>query len=56
MKSSHEGPESLQGLKSVTFPQINQRMMVCGVLDNFLDILVVQIKAETMVNMLFVSN
>ena len=45
LKSSHEGPESLQGLNSVTFPQINQRMMVCGVLENYLDILVVQIKA-----------
>ena len=45
LKSSHEGPESLQGLNCVTFPQINQRMMVCGVLENYLDILVVQIKA-----------
>ena len=41
LKSSHEGPESQQGLNSVTFPQINQRMKVCGVLENYLDILVV---------------
>ena len=41
LKSSHEGAESLQGLNSIIFPQINQRMMVCGVLENYLDISVV---------------